>query len=77
MVQADPASILQCLLGLLSNAIKFSPKGSQVVVRVFKEGQLAHLTMRDQAKGSIHAIFLIFSNLDTPLATTQSILSVE
>jgi signal transduction histidine kinase len=51
LTQADPASIQQSILGLLTNAIKFSPSGKQVVLRVFKDGQLVHVTVRDTGSG--------------------------
>jgi K+-sensing histidine kinase KdpD len=54
MAQADPAPILQCILGLLSNAIKFSPPGRQVILRVFMDRSLAHLTVKDSGAGIIN-----------------------
>jgi signal transduction histidine kinase len=51
IAQADPAPIAQIVLGLLSNAIKFSPSGKQVVLRVFKDGPLAHVSVRDAGAG--------------------------
>ncbi len=51
LAQGDPSQLLQAVLGLLSNAIKYSPSGGQTVLRVFKEGQLSHLAVRDSGAG--------------------------
>jgi two-component system, OmpR family, sensor kinase len=55
MVAADPARMRQCLENLLANAIKHSPRGSAVVVRVSKApdetGERARLEVCDEGPG--------------------------
>lgn len=51
LAQADPSQVLQAVLGLLSNAIKYSSSGGQAVLRVFKDGPLSHVTVRDSGIG--------------------------
>ncbi len=51
IVKANSAPILQVTLGLLSNAVKFSPSGKQVVLRVFIDEQWVHVTVRDNGAG--------------------------
>jgi signal transduction histidine kinase len=51
LVQAVPIQLFQVIVGLLSNAVKYSPANGQVVLRAFKDGQLAHLTVRDNGPG--------------------------
>jgi two-component system sensor histidine kinase VicK len=49
---ANPVQITKVLEGLLSNAIKFSPQGGQITVRVERtpDGQ-AHLSVQDKGPG--------------------------
>jgi len=50
--RADPAQILQVLEGLLTNAIKYSLPGGQIVVRVDRSGESqAHVVIRDTGLG--------------------------
>jgi signal transduction histidine kinase len=52
LVQADAIHLAQAIDGLLSNAIKYSPGGGQVVVRVDKmENNSPHLVVRDNGIG--------------------------
>jgi K+-sensing histidine kinase KdpD len=51
-VFADPDQISQVFDGLLTNAIKYSPKGGQIVIRVIhEEDNLAQITVRDTGVG--------------------------
>jgi signal transduction histidine kinase len=50
-VQADPIQLAHVIDGLLSNAIKFSPPGGQVTVRVDRLEGAPHLSVRDTAAG--------------------------
>jgi signal transduction histidine kinase len=47
----DPIRIRQLLEHLIDNAIKFSPAGSQVVVRVWQHGDQVRLDVRDEGIG--------------------------
>lgn len=55
-ITADPRLIEQILDGLISNAVKFSTNGRQVVVRLDRTPEsLPHLVVRDQGRGIAHA----------------------
>ncbi|MEO6042259.1 MAG: HAMP domain-containing sensor histidine kinase [Croceibacterium sp.] len=43
--------VLQVLLNLLGNAIRYSPEGSQVSVRIIQEGARARVVVADQGEG--------------------------
>jgi signal transduction histidine kinase len=47
----DPNRMLQVMSNLISNASKFSPQGSEVVVRLAKEGDQARISVIDQGAG--------------------------
>ena len=52
IVQSDPGVISQALDGLLSNAMKFSNSGGQIVIRVEKpNSKQAHVIVRDSGPG--------------------------
>ena len=44
---ADPALLEQALLGLLSNAIRFSPSGSAVTLRLYENAEHCFLNLRN------------------------------
>ncbi len=47
----DRGRIAQLVENLVENAMKFSPAGGDVVVRVWRQGKVAHLTVSDQGIG--------------------------
>lgn len=51
MVYADPHRLSQVLVNLLTNAIKYSPKGAGVTVRVGRTGGKACVSVEDQGVG--------------------------
>jgi CheY-like chemotaxis protein len=63
-VDADRARIEQILSNLLDNAVKFTPAGKQIAVRVGQEGEDAVLLVRDEgaglAPGSAERMFDLF-----------------
>ena len=48
---ADRKAVRQILLNLISNAVKFSPKGERVVVGSKKAGDTIHLSVSDNGSG--------------------------
>lgn len=50
-IRGDRDAILQVLENLLSNALKFTPPGKSVAVRVALEGGVARVEVRDQGPG--------------------------
>jgi signal transduction histidine kinase/ActR/RegA family two-component response regulator len=58
-VSGDPDRIQQIVWNLLTNAVKFSPSGSRVLVRVSKAGENAEIAVKDEGIG-INREFLPF-----------------
>lgn len=54
---ADPRAVRQVALNLISNAIKYAPRGGEVVVRVTREPSGALLSVRDNGPGMDQALF--------------------
>src|SRR5207237_5487642 len=50
-VRADRDRIVQVLTNLLSNALKFSPKGSSVDLAVEARGEAVRFEVRDRGRG--------------------------
>jgi len=51
LVRADPARLVQILTNLLSNANKYTPKGGQIRVRVWREENDVHCAVSDTGIG--------------------------
>lgn len=50
MVQADKDGITQVIYNLLDNAVKFSKAGSCITLRLYKEGQKAYVSVKDEGE---------------------------
>jgi signal transduction histidine kinase len=50
-VRADPARLQQVVWNLVSNAIKFTPSGGRVEVRLGRRGPAVEVSVRDTGKG--------------------------
>jgi CheY-like chemotaxis protein len=50
-VMADPDRLMQVVTNLLSNAAKFSPRGSDVVIRVLSESATLRIEVEDSGPG--------------------------
>jgi signal transduction histidine kinase len=68
----DPRRLKQCFLNLVSNAIKFTPEGGRVVVRITPHPEAVEITVADTGIGvrptDIAKIFEPFGQVDSPLA---------
>lgn len=54
MVRGDATRLLQCILNLLNNAVKFTPRGGRILLRVKQEGSTAVLEVSDNGNGISH-----------------------
>jgi signal transduction histidine kinase len=50
-IQGDRDKLIQVLANLLNNAVKYSPKGGEIVLSTRVEGPTAHLVVRDHGMG--------------------------
>jgi PAS domain S-box-containing protein len=50
-VRADPDRLTQVIANLLSNGIKFSPRGAEVLVTIDERSDHIHITVRDHGPG--------------------------
>jgi signal transduction histidine kinase len=66
---ADRDRLTQVLLNLLTNAIKYSPKGGEIVISSMREGAWVHLTVQDQGIGippeKLEQIFEQYTRIDS------------
>ena len=51
LAQADPVRVQQIVWNLVQNAVKFTPDGGEVTVRLEREGDEARLTVEDTGQG--------------------------
>ncbi|MEO8652949.1 MAG: ATP-binding protein, partial [Ramlibacter sp.] len=64
LVRGDSTRLVQCILNLLNNAVKFTPRGGRIVLRVGQEGPLAVVEVIDNGNGilpdNLERIFELF-----------------
>lgn len=72
----DPGSLVQLLVIILDNAVKYSPKGSAVKVRVKRQDSATVLTIEDHGKGidpvSLQHVFDRFYRADESRTKDES-----
>jgi PAS domain S-box-containing protein len=75
VVPADPKRIIQVLFNLLSNALKFTPKGGQIIVETKRVGDMGQVIVRDTGAGlsreQAARLFRPFSQVHDPMATVR------
>ncbi|WP_143762980.1 hybrid sensor histidine kinase/response regulator [Ramlibacter tataouinensis] len=63
-VNGDATRLTQCVVNLLNNAVKFTPRGGRLVVRVMRQGTQAVVEVQDSGVGvsadNLHRIFELF-----------------
>lgn len=50
-VPADPQMLRQVLVNLMSNAIKYTPRGGEIVISLGRRGEVVHWAIRDNGVG--------------------------
>jgi len=79
-VRGDPTRLQQVQVNLLTNAVKFTPVGGQITLRLCREEDAAILTVRDDGQGiprdMLESIFGLFVQADTTLHREQGGLGI-
>jgi two-component system CheB/CheR fusion protein len=79
-VQGDPARLLQIMENLLTNAVKFTPQGGDIHLRLIHDGHEVRLEVIDSGVGiaaeNLEAIFGLFTQLHSSLDRTERGLGV-
>lgn len=77
-VRADKERITQVLINLISNAIKYSPKGSKIIVRIGPKMRKCVISVQDFGRGiakseQLHIFKRFFRSKDADTSTTTSV----
>lgn len=80
VLQADETRIVQILVNLLANAIKYTERGGRIELTVQRDGEEAELRVCDNGVGiekeMLSAIFDLFTQIDRSLHRTQGGLGI-
>ena len=64
LVRGDATRLIQCILNLLNNAVKFTPRGGRIALKVEQQGPMAVIEVSDDgigiATGNLERIFELF-----------------
>jgi len=64
LVRGDATRLVQCILNLLNNAVKFTPHGGHIALRVGQQGPMAVIEVSDNgsgiSSGNLERIFELF-----------------
>jgi PAS domain S-box-containing protein len=75
VIDADPSKLVQVLMNLVSNAVKYTPKGGRIQVDLVDGGPEAHLTIADSGLGmttdQLSRLFQPFVRLHEELAVAK------
>ena len=55
LVKADAKLVVQVLVNIIENAIKYTPAGSKIMIKAEKEGNMARIEVADSGSGIIDA----------------------
>jgi len=73
VLDADPERLVQVLMNLLTNAMKYTPRGGRVEVSARQEGAEVRLSVKDSGLGiptdKLDSVFEMFGQLDRSLET--------
>ena len=79
-VLADPTRIDQVVQNLVTNAIKYTPRGGSIAVTVRREGERAALSVKDDGIGiepdAIERVFELFTQVDTSIERSRGGLGI-
>jgi CheY-like chemotaxis protein len=69
MMDADPVRLAQVFANLLNNAAKYTLEGGEITVRVYTEGGMAVVCVKDNGEGippqMLNRVFNMFTQVDT------------
>lgn len=75
IVKVDARLVIQVIINLVDNAIKYTPKGSKIVIEARQEGKWAVVTVSDDGKGipeeEKESVFDMFYTADSKVADSR------
>jgi two-component system, chemotaxis family, CheB/CheR fusion protein len=80
VVEVDPVRITQAIANLLTNAIKYTPPGGLIRLRVRLEGQFLSIVVRDNGIGltpqAMQKVFDMFTRIESHVARSEGGLGI-